>query len=187
MAEDPGDGRLWYPALIAVVALLRLLELAWSARNARRLRARGGVETGAGHYPLMVAVHAGFLVAAPLEVILAIRPFVPALGLPMLALFAATMALRYWAIATLGDRWCTRVIVPPEGAPVTSGPYRLMRHPNYLAVAIEIPALALVHTAWITALVFGTLNGLLLHTRIRVEEAALGRAAGAAPAGRGAR
>jgi methyltransferase len=175
---------LWYPALIAVVALLRLLELAWSARNARRLRARGGVEAGAGHYPAMVAVHAGFLVSAPLEVILAGRPFVPALGLPMLALFAATMALRYWVIATLGDRWCTRVIVPPGGALVTSGPYRLMRHPNYLAVAIEIPALALVHSAWLSALVFGTLNGLLLRTRIRVEETALGRDAGVAPRGR---
>jgi methyltransferase len=184
MQETLRDGRLWYPALIALVALLRLLELGWSARNARRLRARGGVEAGAAHYPAMVALHAGFLVSAPLEVFLAGRSFVPAVGVPMLGLFAATMALRYWAIASLGERWCTRVIAPPGGGLVTSGPYRWTRHPNYLAVAIEIPALALVHSAWITALSFGILNGMLLRTRIRVEDALLGRDAGTGTARR---
>jgi len=164
---------IWYPILIVVVALMRLVELSWSARNARLLRARGGVESGAGHYPFMVALHAGFLVAAPSEVLVAGRPFVPALGLTMLALVLATTALRYWVIATLGGRWCTRVIVPPGDARVASGPFRFARHPNYLAVAVEIPALALVHTAWVTALVFGTLNALLLRARIRAEEAAL--------------
>jgi methyltransferase len=177
---------IWYPVLIAVVALMRLVELSWSARNARLLRARGGVETGAGHYPFMVALHAGFLVAAPAEVFVAARPFVPALGLTMLALVLATTALRYWVIATLGGRWCTRVIVPPGDARVMRGPFRFVRHPNYLAVAIEIPALALVHTAWVTALVFGTLNALLLRTRIRAEDAALAHGA-AAPAGAGGR
>jgi len=156
---------------------MRLAELAWSARNARRLRALGGVEAGAGHYPVMVAVHAGFLAAAPLEVLVLGRPFVPALGLPMLALVAATVALRWWVIATLGERWCTRVIVPPHAPLVTAGPYRFLRHPNYLAVALEIPALALVHSAWQSAVVFGALNGLVLRTRMRVEDAALGRRA----------
>jgi len=87
----------------------------------------------------MVAVHAGFLAAAPLEVFLLGRPFVPALGLPMLALVAATVALRWWVVAALGERWCTRVIVPPGAPLVTAGPYRFLRHPNYLAVALEIP------------------------------------------------
>ena len=153
---------------------MRLAELAWSARNARRLRALGGVEAGAGHYPVMVAVHAGFLAAAPLEVLVLGRPFVPALGLPMLALYLGTLALRWWVIATLGERWCTRVIAVPGAPLVTGGPFRFLPHPNYLAVAIEIPALALIHTAWLTALVFGSLNGLVLKTRIRVEDEALG-------------
>ncbi len=90
-------------------------------------------------------------------------------------LLAGTLLLRYRVIATLGDRWCTRVIVPPGEPPVQSGPYRLLRHPNYLAVAIEVPALALVHAAWLTALVFGGLNLAVLRTRIRVENRALGR------------
>lgn len=172
------DSRIYYVGLIAGVAFLRLCELAWSTRNARRLRARGGIEVGAGHYPWMVAMHTGFLLAAPLEVVLAGRPLVPSLGVPMLAVTAATLALRYWAIATLGDRWCTRVIVLPEAPLVTAGPYGFLRHPNYLAVALEIPALALVHSAWLTALVFGLLNGLVLRTRIRVEDEALGRGLG---------
>jgi methyltransferase len=171
----PLDSRLGYVILIAAVAAARLGELAWSARNARRLRAKGGAEAGAGHYPMMVAIHAAFLAAAPLEVYLAARPFLPALGVTMLALFAAAMALRYWVIVTLGERWCTRVIVPPAASLVIGGPYRFARHPNYLAVAVEVPALALVHTAWITALMFGALNLLLLRARIRVEDAALGR------------
>ena len=169
------DSRIWYAALIALVAAGRLAELARSTRNARRLRARGGVEFGARHYPAMVAVHAGFLAAAPFEVFLAGRTFLPALGVPMMALYAGTLALRWWVIATLGERWCTRVIVVPGAPLVTRGPFRFLSHPNYLAVAIEIPALALIHTAWLTALVFGSLNGLVLKTRIKVEDEALGR------------
>lgn len=185
----PNDSRVWYAILVAGFALLRLGELALSARNARRLRARGGIESGAGHYPAMVMVHAGVLAAAPLEVFLAGRAFLPPLGLSMAVLLAATTTLRWWAIGSLGDRWCTRVIVPPGEPLVAAGPYALLRHPNYLAVGIEVPALALVHSAWCTALVFGTLNGLVLKARIRVEDAALGRraAAGAAPAGAGTR
>jgi methyltransferase len=184
MLEAVPDSQRWYVALIAAVVLLRLVELAWSARNARRLRWRGGVEAGAGHYPLMVGLHAAFLAAAPAEVLALGRPFVPALGLPMLALLLTTIALRFWVIITLGDRWCTRVIVPPGETRVTSGPDRLMRHPNYLGVAVEVPALALVHTAWITALVFTALNAALLRTRIRVEEAALERGVSAGGAAR---
>jgi methyltransferase len=123
----------------------------------------------------MVALHSALFAAAPAEVFLADRPFLPRLGMPVLALLAGAFALRYWAIAALGDRWCTRVIVPPGEPLVAAGPYRFLRHPNYLAVAVEVPALALVHTAWLTAIVFGALNLLLLRLRIRVEDAALGR------------
>jgi len=91
---------------------------------------------------------------------------------------AATMALRYWVIATLGERWTTRVLVLPGAPLVASGPYRFLRHPNYLAVVLEVVALPLVHTAWITAVVCGAANLLVLALRIRVEDAALGRGAG---------
>jgi len=173
----PGASAYGFVGLIAGVATLRLAELRLSARNLRRLRARGGVESGQGHYPGMVALHTGFLVAAPLEVVVLCREFHPALGLTMLGLFALAVALRVWVIRTLGDRWCTRVVVLPGVPLVTGGPFRLLRHPNYLAVAVEMPALALVHTAWLSALVFGGLNLLLLRTRIQVEDAALGSTA----------
>jgi methyltransferase len=171
------DTRIWYAGLVLLIVVERLAELALSARHARRLRARGGVEHGAGHYPVMVLLHTALFVAAPAEVFLAGRAFHPWLGPPMVVLLIGTLLLRYWVIATLGDRWCTRVIVPPGEPPIAAGPYRYLRHPNYLAVAVEVPSLALVHTAWLTALVLGVLNLVLLRTRIRVEDAALGRPA----------
>ena len=167
------DSRALFTLLIAAVALERLVELVISRRHEESLRARGAVEAGAGHYPVMVAVHAALLVAAPAEVWLLDQPFLPWLGWPMLALVAATMALRYWVIATLGERWATRVLVLPGAPLVAAGPYRFLRHPNYLAVAIEVVALPLVHTAWLTALVCGAANGAILAWRIRVEDAAL--------------
>jgi methyltransferase len=106
-------------------------------------------------------------------VLLLDRPFLPWLGWPMLAVVVATMALRYWVIATLGERWTTRVLVLPAVPLVARGPYRFLRHPNYLAVAVEVVALPLVHTAWLTALVCGVANGAILAWRIRIEDAAL--------------
>ena len=177
----PSDSRSWYALLIGLIAVLRLAELAVSSRNARRLRALGGVESGAGHYPAMVGVHVLFLASAPMEVFLLNRPFHPALGYPMLVVVVLTIALRLWVIRTLGVRWCTRVIVVPRAPLVATGPFRWLRHPNYLAVALEMPALALVHSAWISALLFGCLNGLVLGTRIRVENRALTGAASGVP------
>jgi methyltransferase len=168
----PGSRSL-FVLLIAAVALERLVELVISRRHERALRARGAVEAGASHYPLMVAVHAALLAGAPAEVLLLDRPFLPWLGWPMLALVAATMALRYWVVATLGERWTTRVLVLRDAPLVAGGPYRLLRHPNYLAVTLEVFALPLVHTAWITALACGAANLAVLATRIRVENAAL--------------
>lgn len=163
-----------YLALIALVALERLVELALSTRHARRALAAGGVEAESrGAYAAMVGTHAAFLLAAPLEVALWAPPFVPVLGWPMLALVAAAMALRYWAIAALGERWNTRVIVLPGAPAVTGGPYRFVRHPNYVAVIVEMFALPLVHGAWRTALLFSAANALLLARRIALEEAAL--------------
>ena len=163
-------------ALVALVALERLYELFLSTRNARRALAAGGVEAESrGAYAVMVALHTAFLFALPLEVLLLQRPFAPWLGWPMLALAAAAMALRYWAIAALGARWNTRVIVVPGAPAVDSGPYRFLRHPNYLAVIVEMAALPLVHSAWLTAVVFSLLNALVLRARIGREEGALAR------------
>ncbi len=163
----------WYALLIAAVAVERLIELVVSTRNARWAFAHGGVEYGRGHYPFMVVLHIGLLVGALVEVDVANRPFIPALGWPMLALVLAAQGLRWWCIATLGHRWNTRVIVIPDLPLVHTGPYRWLRHPNYVAVVIEGFALPLVHTAWVTAIVFTVLNGFLLRTRIRCEDRAL--------------
>lgn len=174
----------WFTVLVLAVGLERLAELVVSKRNARWAFDRGGVESGRGHYPVMVLLHTGLLVGALVEVLLLDRPFVPALGWAMLALVAASQGLRWWCIATLGRQWNTRVIVVPGLPLVRSGPYRRLPHPNYVAVVVEGAALPLVHSAWLTALVFTLANAVLLTVRIRVEETALASASppvGSAP------
>lgn len=166
----------WYVGLVVLVGLERLGELVVSKRNAAWSLARGGREYGAGHYPPMVVLHSVLLVGAVVEVLVADRPFVPWLGWPMLAVVVAAQALRWWCIVTLGHQWNTRVIVVPGLDLVRRGPYRWVPHPNYVAVVAEGVALPLVHTAWLTALVFTVLNDALLRVRIRTEDAALGRA-----------
>ena len=166
-------GPVLYSALVVVVGLQRLAEMALSRRNAAWALARGGVETGRGHLPVMIAVHTALLVGCLAEVWLAHRPFVPALGWPMLALVVASQGVRAWCVAALGRRWNTRVIVVPGMAPVTSGPYRFLAHPNYAVVVVEGVALPLVHTAWTTAVLFTLANAALLTVRIRTERRAL--------------
>jgi methyltransferase len=166
-----------FTALVAAVALERLAELRLSRRNAAWSKQRGGVETGRGHYPVMVALHAGLLAGALAETWLRRPPFLPALGWPMLGLVVASQALRWWCIASLGPRWNTRVIVVPGLPLVRSGPYRWLDHPNYVAVVVEGAALPLVHTAWITAVAFTVVNGAVLAVRVRTENAALAVAA----------
>lgn len=169
-----GDLSLWlYTALIGLTALERLVELRVSLRNAAWSLERGGVEHGRGHYPVMVVLHTGFLVACLAEPWLLDRPFLPWLGLPALGVAVACQGLRWWCIRTLGPRWNTRVIVVPGLPPVTGGPYRYLKHPNYVVVALEGLALPLVHGAWLTALAFTLLNAGLMVVRLRVEEAAL--------------
>ena len=162
-----------FTLLIALVALERLAELVVSKRNAAWSMQRGGVETGRRHYLVMVVLHTGLLVGALLEVWARRPEFLPLLGWSMLALVVASQALRWWCIATLGPRWNTRVIVVPGLPLVTRGPYRWMSHPNYVAVVVEGFALPLVHTAWVTALVFTLANAALLTVRIRVENESL--------------
>jgi methyltransferase len=163
----------WYLLLIGAVAVERVAEIVVAQRNRGLSRQRGGVEFGAGHYPVMVALHTGLLAGCLLEPVALHRPFIPALGWPMLAIALAAQGLRWWCITTLSYQWNTRVIVIPGAARIIGGPYRFLPHPNYVAVVVEGFALPLVHTAWITALVFSVLNAALLRTRIHVENAAL--------------
>ena len=168
---------LLFDLLVAATAVERLVELVVSSRHARWSFERGGVESGRAHFPPMVALHTSLLVACVLEVHLAHRPFVPALGWVALVVTLGSQALRWWCIATLGERWNTRVIVVPHLPLVQAGPYRLLNHPNYVAVVAEGVALPLVHTAWLTAVVFSVLNAvLLLRFRIPAEDRALAEA-----------
>ncbi len=165
---------LWaFTALILLVACERVAELVVSRRNAAWSLERGGRETGAGHYPFMVVLHTGFLAGALLEAWWRRPDVSPGLAWSMLLVVLAAQALRWWCIATLGHRWNTRVIVVPGMEPVSDGPYRWLRHPNYVAVVLEGFALPLVHACWITAVVFTVANAALLVVRIRVEDEAL--------------
>lgn len=172
----------WYVLLVLAVGAERLAELAVARRNTRWSLERGGIRYGQGHYPFMVALHTGLLAGCLLEAALAGRPFLPWLGWPMLALVIAAQGLRWWCITALGPRWNTQVLVVPDLPLVTTGPYRYgwLRHPNYVAVAVEGVALPLTHTAWITALTFTLLNAALMVVRIRCENTALATASNAA-------
>lgn len=167
------ESRTAFLLLIVCIAVARLGELRLARRNVAHLLAQGAREAAPGHYRWMVLLHTSFLVAAPVEVWLLRRPLIVPLALTAGLAVALAMALRFWVLATLGERWTTRILVLPGVAPVTGGPYRFLRHPNYLAVVTEIAALPLIHTAWCTALLFSLLNALLLRVRIRAEERAL--------------
>ncbi|MFI9102335.1 isoprenylcysteine carboxyl methyltransferase family protein [Streptomyces fildesensis] len=169
---------IWYALLVAAVAAERVAELFVARRNERWSMSRGAVVAGQGHYPAMVALHTALLAGCLIEAGLADRPFVPALGWPMLAVVVAAQGLRWWCINTLGPRWNTRVIVVPGMPLVTGGPYRWLGHPNYVAVVAEGLALPLVHTAWVTAVAFTVLNAALLAVRVRCENEALAGAIG---------
>lgn len=165
-----------YLSFLLLLALERLGELWLSRRNAARAFAKGAVEVGQRHFRVMALLHALFLLSCGAEVVGLHRGFPGALGWLALAGVLLAQGLRYWAIFTLGERWNTRVIVLPDAPPVTGGPYRFVRHPNYVAVVAELALVPLIHGAWLTAVVFTVLDALLLAVRIRVEEQALGAA-----------
>jgi len=157
--------------ILALVTAERLAELALARRNTRRLLARGAVESGAGHYPLIVALHAAWL--AGLWLLAWDRPA----SLPWLGLYLLIEGLRVWTLASLGERWTTRIITLPGEPLVRRGPYRFLSHPNYLVVAGEIAVLPLVFGLPVYALVFSLLNAAVLWIRLRAETAALRSAA----------
>ncbi|MFD0319345.1 isoprenylcysteine carboxyl methyltransferase family protein [Streptomyces flavalbus] len=174
--NDPGFAHLPAGLLVLLAALVaeRLLELVVARRNARWAAARGGVEYGQGHYPVMVVLHVGLVVGVLAEVALVPRAFVPALGWTALAAVVLANVVRAWCVHALGPRWNTRVIVIPGLPLVSDGPYRWMRHPNYLIVIVEGVALPLVYSAWLTALVFTVANAALLTVRVCLEDRVLG-------------
>lgn len=159
--------------LVLLVGIERSAELVLSKRHLAWSSERGGQEYGAGHYPAMVVLHTALLIGAVIEVVAADRPFHAWLGWPMLAVVLASQWVRWWCIRILGNYWNTKVIVIPGAPRITGGPYRWVRHPNYLAVIAEGIALPLVHSAWITAVVFTVLNAWLLTVRIHTENTAL--------------
>lgn len=155
-------------AIVGLVALQRLSELAISQRNTRRLLTQGAIEYGARHYPLLVVLHAAWLAALVIAVPWDTPPDWPLIGLLLLFQLG-----RAWVIASLGPYWTTRIITLPGAPLVRRGPYRWLRHPNYAVVVGEIAVLPLAFGAWTIALVFSILNAGLLWHRIRVEDAAL--------------
>ena len=155
-------------AVVGLVALERIAELWYARRNTRALLDAGGVEVGGGHYPLMVALHAAWLIA-----IVATVPRDATVSVPLLALFLVLQGFRAWVLLSLGRYWTTRVITVPGAPLVRRGPYRFLRHPNYVVVAAEIAVLPFAFGAWGLAALFSALNAALLAWRIFVEEQAL--------------
>ena len=158
--------------VLAFVTVQRIAELVLANRNTRRLKAKGAVEASPGHYPLIVALHAAWL--GGLWVLGWNRP----LQLGWLAVFAVLQAGRLWVLASLGERWTTRIIVLPGAPLVRRGPYRLFSHPNYMVVAGEMLVLPLAFGLVLYGVVFSLLNAAVLFVRIRAEQAALRTAAG---------
>ena len=154
--------------IMALVAAQRLLELVYAQRNTRALLARGGREIGREHYPLFVVLHAAWLAA----IVLAL-PRPPTIHWLPLAAYAVLEVLRVWTVLSLGPYWTTRIITLPEAPLITRGPYRFLRHPNYLIVMGEILLLPLCFGEIWIAVAFTVLNAGLLAWRIRTEEAAL--------------
>jgi methyltransferase len=158
----------WHFAIVLFIVLQRLAELAYSHRNLARLREAGGIEPRDPAYPGLIVVHTAWVLALAVAV-----PADAPVDPYFLGLYVAILALRLWVMASLGRFWCTRVVTLPDTPLVRRGPYRFMRHPNYVVVAGEIAVAPLIFGAWELALIFSLLNGACLWLRIRVEERAI--------------
>jgi methyltransferase len=159
-----------YISLLVAVGIGRLAELGISRRNQRQLEKQGIRKIPEPHFRWMVLLHGSVLICAGAEVLFLHRPLIPALAIPMAVLFVLSNVLRWWVIRTLAGHWNVEVMESSRVGVVSSGPYRWVRHPNYVGVVIEIFSLPMIHTAWITAIV-GTLGYLeILRRRIRVED-----------------
>jgi methyltransferase len=165
---------IFFLALVAAVGGCRLVELRLSRRHQRELAAGGAAPLREPVFPAMVALHTGILAGAVLETLLGARPFAVALAIPAVTLVVLANALRFWVIATLGVQWNVRVVAStPSRGVVTGGPYRYVRHPNYVAVFVELAALPLVHGAVLTAIAGALLHAGVLARRVGLEESVL--------------
>jgi methyltransferase len=160
--------QLFAYAIIAVCCVQRLLEVVYAGRNTKALLARGAVEIGRNHYPVMVAMHVSWLIA-----IVLLLPNPVSINWIWLGIFVVLQALRIWVLVTLGSYWTTRIISVPDAPLVKRGPYRFLRHPNYAVVTGEIFAFPMVFGELAVALVFTVLNAAMLYWRIREEEKGL--------------
>jgi methyltransferase len=158
----------WRLIIIGLVAAERLFELLYAARNTRRLIARGAVEHGTGHYPLIVLLHTAWLVA-----VFAFAPGDLAPVWAWLGIYIVLQAARAWVIVSLGSSWTTRIISLPDAPLVRRGPYRFLKHPNYAVVIGEIAVLPLAFREPLVALAFSALNLALVAWRVQVENAVL--------------
>ena len=160
-----------FAGLLLATGLMRLVEAVVSARRIRQRPAALVAEPWL--FPLMVLLHTGLVFGPLTEVVWLERPFVPQLATTALTVFGLATLVRIWTLRTIGKAWNVRVLRPEANEIVTSGPYAWIRHPNYLAVILEIAALPLFHTAWVSCLVLSAVNVLVLYQRVRVEEAEL--------------
>jgi methyltransferase len=166
---------LYYFIFLGLFAARKVLDQLRSRRNIRLLQGRQILASGDRAFPWMLLTHVAFFVLTPLEVVLLDREFLPALGLPMIGLFLLALLLRWWASSLLKEQWNSQVVVPADLQPVTSGPYRLLRHPNYLAVSVELLAAGLMYSAFLSTAVVGVLNLCATVKRIHAEEEVLFR------------
>ena len=158
--------------ILSIVIIQRLLELVIAKRNEKNMRAQGAYEVGASHYPLMILLHVSFFISLLVEVTTFNLTPSP-LFLVFLILFLCVQGLRVWCLTSLGSFWNTKIIILPGANVVTKGPYKYLRHPNYLVVSMEIALLPLMFEAYFTAICFTILNAMMLSVRIPTEERAL--------------
>lgn len=161
---------IFFIALLLAVGALRIFELRISKRHQQQMTSRGAAKVKDPYFRWMAMFHTLLLIAAAAEVVFLHRPFLPALAIPMFMLFLAANVVRWWVIRTLGEHWNVQVVDSTKLGFVSSGPFRYVRHPNYAAVFIEMVALPLIHTAWITALAGAVLHMVVLSLRLSVED-----------------
>jgi methyltransferase len=162
-----------YLLVVAAVAMLRFAELAISARNRHALAAGGATAVYEPHFKWMALLHIAILVGATAEVVVLRRPFIPTLAVPALGLLVGATWTRWWVMQTLGEHWNVGVMDSTRQGVVDTGPYRWVRHPNYTAVFVELVALPLVHTAWITATAGAIAHLYVLRARVAAEDRVL--------------
>lgn len=166
---------MFFTLIISIVIIQRLVELFVAKRNEKWMLRQGAFEAGARHYPLMVMMHITFFLSLPLEVSIVDRSLSP-FGPALLTVFLIAQVARVWCLSSLGKFWNTKILILPGADVVQKGPYRFIRHPNYVIVTTELLVLPLLFNAYFTAIVFSLLNLWMLSVRIPVEEKALKKA-----------